>query len=390
MHSFGHDFWTALFAAIAVTWIVQAMRATLGMSRVPWLRDSAPVSDAEAPPISVIVAARDEAAALPAALATLVSQDYPRYEVIAVNDRSRDATGDILRQFANASNRLRVVEIAELPPGWMGKPHALARGAAAATGEWLVFTDADVHFAPDVLRRAATLVRVRSWDHLSLLCGFEMSGFWERAFLGFFTLAFIIGNEPWNVPNKRSKRYAGVGAFQMVRRTAYDAVGGHGALAMEVIEDMRLGKIVKRGGFASGLGLAETELRLRWYSGLGEIVRGLTKNMFAALEFSVFNAIAGSMLALTMSALPFAGVIFLTGWARLFAGVAAATAMIFHGHVNRGANISPLYALTHPLDALIFAFVIWRSMFVTLARGGIVWRGTFYRLADLRRGAVLK
>ena len=199
-----HYFWTALFGAIAAAWIVQTTRATFGMARVPRLSDSLPVTDAEAPAISVIFAARDEAEKLPSALATLLAQDYPRYEVIAVNDRSQDATGAILRQFAEANPRLKVIEVSELPPGWLGKPHALMLGAAQATGEWLLFTDADVHFAPDVLRRAVRLARDRGWDHLALLSGFDMRGFWEIVTLTYFMVGFILANQPWRAANPAS------------------------------------------------------------------------------------------------------------------------------------------------------------------------------------------
>src|ERR1700722_12863436 len=134
-----------LFGGSAIAWIFQAIRSAWGMLRVPWLADSPPATDDAAPPISVIFAARDEAGTLPEALPTLLNQDYPRLEIIAVNDRSLDATRTILRDLARTSNRLRVLDVSELPPGWMGKPHALWRGAAEASGEWLLFTDADVH-----------------------------------------------------------------------------------------------------------------------------------------------------------------------------------------------------------------------------------------------------
>ena len=325
-----HYFWTALFGAIAAGWIVQATRATIGMSRVPELADIAPVADAEAPSISVIFAARDEAENLPHALPTLLAQDYPRYEIIAVDDRSHDSTAAILRQFSQASNRLEVVTVRELPAGWLGKPHALARGAERATGEWLLFTDADVHFVPDVLRRAVRLARERHWDHLSLLTGFDMRGFWEITTLTYFSIGFLLGNAPWLAANPRSRRYVGIGAFQLVRREAYDACGGHRALAMEVVEDMKLGKLIKEAGFRSGLGVAPESVWLRWYSGAGNIVRGLTKNMFAAIGFSVPMALYHLAQVFLASVAPFMGLVLATGWARLFAGIAVAVALIFH------------------------------------------------------------
>jgi hypothetical protein len=358
------------------------------MLAVPYLAQTPPVADADAPSISLIFAARDEAEKLGDALATMLAQDYPRYEVIAVNDRSQDATSEIMHEFARANPRLKVIDIAELPAGWLGKPYALTQGAQQANGEWLVFTDADVHFAPDVLRRAVRMAVERKWDHLALFSGFDLTGFWEITTITFFCVGFIFGNEPWNAANPRSGRYIGIGAFQMLRRPVYDAIGGYGALAMEVIEDMKVGKLVKRGGFRSGLGIAMESVRLRWYSGAGNIVRGLTKNMFAAIGFSLPLAVGSIALTLMMSVAPFAGVIFANGWARVFAGIAALTALAFHAGVAWRAKVSPWYALTHPLGASLFAYIIARSAVVTLARGGIVWRGTFYQIEELRRGSV--
>ena len=245
-----------------------------------------------------------------------------------------------------------------------------------------------MHFAPDVLRRSIRMTLDRGWDHLTLLSGFDMRGFWEITMLTFFVISFVIGNEPWRISNPRSKRYAGVGAFQLVRRSVYDAIGGHRSLAMEVIDDMKLGKLIKLAGFPSGLGIASEFVRLRWYSGVRNIIRGLTKNMFAAIGFSLPLAIGATALTITMSVLPFFGVALATGWARVFAGVAGAMALIFHTGVAIRAKVSPLYALTHPLGASLMAYIIARSTAVTLARGGVVWRGTFYPLEKLRRGSV--
>ena len=149
------------------------------MSRLPWLSDAHPVASRDAPLISIIFAARDEAEKLPAAIETLLAQDYPRFEVVAVNDRSTDQTPAILHEFECSRSNLIVTNVASLPAGWLGKPHALVAGFEKSRGDWLVFTDADVHFAPDVLRRAIALAAERRWDHLTLLTSVEMRGFWE-------------------------------------------------------------------------------------------------------------------------------------------------------------------------------------------------------------------
>jgi len=377
-----------LFGLIASLWVVQGTRAGIGMARLPWLSDAPPLSPGNAPSVSVIFAARDEAEKLPGAIETLLAQDYPRFEVVAVNDRSRDQTSAILHEFERAKPNLKVIDIADLPPGWLGKPHALVAGFEQSQGEWLVFTDADVHFAPDVLRRAVALAQERQWDHLSLLASVEMRGFWEITAISYFSLGFVIGNEPWLASNPRSGRYVGVGAFQLVRRAAYEKSGGHRRLRMDVIEDMKLGKLMKMAGLRSGVAVAQDMVRVRWHTGLQNVIRGVTKNLFAACHYNALFALVAMSLPLIMSVLPFFGLAFATGWARAFAGIAVAVAVLVHAAMIWSTDAFPLYALTHPLGAVLFSWMLARSAIATLLRGGVVWRDTFYPLEELRKGLV--
>ena len=174
--------------------------------------------------------------------------------MIAVDDRSEDGTGAILEAAARKHARLKPVRVDSLPSGWLGKPHALERAYERSNGEWLVFTDADVHFAPDLLRRSIALAERRGWDHLTLLGTLKMFSFGEKIAMTFFAMAFAIGTRPWAASNPKSRAYNGVGAFQLIRRGMYEAIGTHRRLAMEVVDDMKLGKLVKDGEFRSGRG----------------------------------------------------------------------------------------------------------------------------------------
>jgi glycosyltransferase involved in cell wall biosynthesis len=383
-----YNFWTVLFGLIASLWVIQGIRAGFGMARLPWLSDVPPLSPGDAPLVSVIFAARNEAEKLPGALETLLAQDYPRFEIVAVNDRSQDQTPAILHDFERAKPNLKVIDIADLQPGWLGKPHALVAGFERSQGEWLVFTDADVHFAPDVLRRAVALAQERTWDHLTLLTAVEMRGFWEKTAITYFGLGFVFGNEPWLASNPRSGRYVGVGAFQLVRRAAYEKSGGHRRLRMDVIEDMKLGKLMKMAGLRSGVAVAQDMVRVRWHSGLQNVIRGVTKNMFAACHYNALFALVAMSLPLIMSVLPFFGVAFATGWARVFAGIAVSAAVLIHSAMIWSTDASPLYGLTHPLGAVLFSWMLARSAIATLLRGGVVWRDTFYPIDELRKGSV--
>jgi GT2 family glycosyltransferase len=383
-----HFFWVSLFCVIALLWIIQGVRAGFGMARLPWLSDALPDVSDSAPFISIIFAARDEEDKLPAALATRLAQNYPRFEVIAVNDRSQDRTSSILHEFERENRSLKVLDLTTLPPGWLGKPHALVAGVEQSRGQWIVFTDADVHFAPDVLSRAITLAQERNWDHLTLLAAVEMRGFWEITAISFFGLGFVFGTEPWLASNPRSARYVGVGAFQLVRRAAYEKCGGHSRLRMDVIEDMKLGKLIKMAGFRSGVAVAQDMVRVRWHSGIGNVIRGVTKNMFAAAHYNAVLAVVAMILSLTMSVLPFLGLVFASGWARVLAGIAAGAAVLIQSAMIWSTDASPFYGLTHPLGALIFCWMMARSAALTLWRGGVVWRDTFHSIEELRNGMV--
>ncbi len=384
MHLFGLVF----FGLIAFFWLTHGLRVAYGAMRLPWIKDFSPASDGDCPRISILFAARDEEEKLAAALATLMEIDYPNLEIVAVDDRSKDATGRILDEFAAAHPRLRVVHITQLPSGWLGKPHALQKAYEASAGDWLLFTDADVRFKPDVLRRAIALAKARNLDHLTLIGDVEMVGFWETVLMTFFGMAFHIATDPYRVSNPNSRAYIGVGAFQLLKRAAYEASGAHRRLAMEVVDDMKLGKIVKQAGFCSGAGIAQDFVVVRWHAGLGNLIRGVTKNFFASAGYNLGLVAAQVVGLMMMNVLPFVGVIFAHGWIRMFCAIAALIAVGFQAGVAIVMRVSPLYALTHPLGGLLFCYMLLRSTVVTLWRGGIIWRDTFYPLEDLKRGVV--
>jgi len=374
-----HLFWLVLFGLIALFWTTYGSKVAYGAARLPWLRDYASAADSDCPRISVLFAARDEEKKLPGALATLVAQDYPRLEIVAVDDRSSDATNH---------SQLCVVHVRELPPGWLGKPHALQKAYAASSGEWLVFTDADVKFQPDALRKVVSLVSGRKLDHLSLLGDVDRSGFWDTVLITFFGMSFQLATDLYQVSNPSSRSYVGVGAFQMLKRGAYEACGTHRRLAMEVIDDMKLGKLVKQAGFRSGVAVAQDAVSVEWHMGLKNLVLGLEKNFFAAAGFSLGMVALQIVALLLFNVAPLLGLAFGGGWIRALAAVSLVISLCFHLGGDVVMRVSPLYCFTLPLGALVFSYILLRSTALTLKQGGIYWRDTFYKLDDLRRGLV--
>jgi len=383
-----HLFWTLLFGLIAFFWMSYGLKIAYGAARLPWVERYEPAADQNCPRISLILAARDEQEKLPAALATLVAIDYPALEIVAVDDRSTDRTGQILDDFAANHPQLKVVHLGELPKGWLGKPHALQSGYRASSGELLVFTDADVKFKPDALRRVLALFRERRLDHLSLFVDVDQRGFWDAVLISFFGMGFQLAVDPYNVSNPNSRSYVGIGAFQMLSRDVYERSGTHRRLAMEVVDDMKLGKIVKMAGFRSGVAVARKFVSVEWHLGLGNFVRGVEKNFFAGAQFRVSVAAAQVLALVLMNVFPFAGLLLGHGWIRGFAAVAVLIALSFHLAVDVVMGFSTLYCLTVPIGATVFAYMVLRSTVITLRQGGIVWRNTFYPLDELRRGLV--
>jgi len=383
-----HAFALVIFGGTAFVWIILGLRIAYGALRLPWLKDFLPINGTNVPRISLLFAARDEEEKLPGALATLAQLDYPQLEIIGVDDRSEDATGRILDEFAASHPRFRAIHVNQLPSGWLGKPHALQQAYEASSGEWLLFTDADVRFKTDVLRRAITMATERNLDHLTLFGDVEMVGFWEKVVVTFFGMAFHMATAPSEVINPKSGAYVGVGAFQLMKRSAYEAAGTHRRLAMEVVDDMKLAKIVKQAGYRSAVGIAQDSVVVRWHAGARNLINGVTKNFFAVSGFSVARVAVAIVGLFLMNVLPFAGLIFGHGWVRIFAAVCVVIVLCFHAGVDVVMRVSPLYCFTVPIGAVLFAYMLLRSTVYTLRQGGIIWRGTFYPLEALKRGAV--
>ena len=373
-----------LFWSVAVGLFIYGRRYYRRLSEI----DLPPDALQSPPRLSVLVPACNEGDTVERAMESLLALDYPDLEIIAIDDRSTDDTGKILDRIQKQNPRLRVRHVVDLPPGWLGKNHALQVAGEEATGEWLLFTDADVVFAPATLRQAMAYVCTRDVDHLVLSPRCETHGFWERLFVSYFGLMFSFRTQPWKVANPRSSAYAGLGAFNLVRASAYRQFGGHQALPMEVLDDSKLGKVIKRAGFRTELLEGCDLVSVRWVVGLRGVVDGMTKNAFAGFNFSLLYALA-SMLLLAYTALyPVAALILPGGLTRLM-GLATLAVMVYAaGAMRRVTEAGFWYGFGYPLASLVLIYIILRSMWRTYRQHGIIWRGTLYPLEELRKGVV--
>ena len=274
------------------------------------------------------------------------------YEVIAVDDRSTDRTGEIMEEIAAATppGRLKVIRISDLPPGWMGKPHAMWSAGNQASGDWLLFTDADVLFKPDALRRALAYAETEPADHLVLFPRMIMKTPGEKMMIAFFQTLFVFGHRPWKVADPKTKDHIGVGAFNLVRRQVYEAVGTYAALRFEVLDDMKLGKVVKNAGFAQRNVFGADLISIRWAKGAMGVVDNLTKNFFALMSFQWPRALASCFALAFLNLMPFAGVFLAHGWPRLGYAVALFSMFSIHVGMSTKSDVPPYYFLLHPRE----------------------------------------
>ena len=377
---------------LGAAWFSRVVEAGLGMPKVP---DIATPEWAEAntifPRVSIIVPAKDEEGTIQGVLSSLLLLDYPNYEVVAVDDRSIDGTGQRMDEVAaseGAHGRLKVLHIRELPERWLGKTHAMWTAGQQASGDWLLFTDADVFFRPDGLRRAISYAEYEHADHLVVFPTLIMETPGERMMIAFFQTLFAFGHRPWKVADPKAKDHMGVGAFNLIRREAYEKVGTYQRLRMEVLDDMKLGKVVKNAGLAQRNVFGDGLLSIHWAKGAFGVVNNFTKNFFAVMSFQWWRTVATAVALVFLNLMPFVGVWFASGWSRAGYALALLSMFAIYAGMSLRTKIAPYYFFLHPVSTLLFNYALLRSMFVTLKDGGVTWRGTKYPLEELRKGLV--
>ncbi len=374
-----------LLAAITLLlYLAAGLEVTIRSRRLRHLIHIPPIDDDCAPRISVIIPACNEERNIESALASVIAQDYPDFEIIAIDDRSTDSTGAILDRVAAQTPNLRVVHITQLPAGWLGKNHALQMGADSTTGSVLLFSDADVVMHPSVLRRAARYLVEHDIDHLAIPPRAIVHGFLAKAFLGAFALLFTIYTKPWKVSDPKAREHIGIGAFNMIRTAAYQTIGGHRPIAMRPDDDMKLGKLVKLRGFKQDMVFGTELLSVEWYASFREMRNGLMKNFFAALDYSLLKLAAAAVGQFALLIWPFVAILVTRGATEWLNAATVALLLITFAINAPRAGISWVWGFAMPIAGATAIYLMTRSALFTLKNGGIEWRGTRYPIAQLR------
>ena len=374
----------------ALAWLWKAITAARGLSRIPNLLDPQyNLTPAGSPTVTVIVPARNESADITATLESLLNQDYPNLQILAVNDRSTDSTGAIMDALAaQYPVKLHILHVKELPTGWLGKTHAMALAARHAIvvhqPDYLLFTDADVIFHREAIRRSLAQAVATQADHFVTFPTPLIKSPGEGILLGYLQVMGLWATRPWRASDPKSIRDSvGIGAFNLLRTLAYQKLGGFDALRMEILEDLTLAHRVKLAGLRQRVAVAPGLVTLHWASGAMGVVNVMIKNLFAVFRFrtplvllscvwfTLFCLGPMAFLALPETRTP--AILTLVSIAALYA------------LSSRHSRISPWYAILFPAGAALFLYSLICSAFTTLKHGGVTWRGTFYPLAELRK-----
>ncbi|WP_456274140.1 glycosyltransferase [Bacillus sp. AK031] len=365
--------WSIIFADIG-----------LGMRNIHPLEKTE--SRHDGPLVSIIVPARNEEDTIEKSILSQLKLEYERIEWIIVNDRSTDKTGNKIDRLAGKDCRIKALHLDTLPKGWLGKNHALFQGYLHSHGELLLFTDADVHYNPEVLSKAVNALQMEKADHLTAAPSLTAKGFWLKTFIAFFLFGFSYYKRPWKANDERSSIGMGIGAFNLVTRRAYEEIGTHESLKNRPDDDLQLGALIKKHKLEQRIVTAINLLSVEWYPTLRSALQGLEKNTFAGLYYRYSMVILAISGVLFSQVLPFMALLIPDLQVQILSG--AAIILIFLSYravIRKMTTFSPALFLVLPLTALIFTYSIIRAVLLTFVRGGVLWRGTKYSLKELRK-----
>lgn len=375
-----------MIVVIALGCLLSAIAPVAFLVHLPNLRQLArvtPPEPAEWPRVSVVVPARNEADRIGPALASRLADDYPDLELVLIDDRSDDGTGDVARELAETDPRLRVVRVDDLPHGWLGKTHALSHGVEHASGPWLLFSDADVHIEPGALRRAVALAIAEKTDCLALIPSYGTGSLIFEGMWAHFLVILGAVLDPAAVARSGSKAVVGSGAFTLVRREAFDRTPGFEHLRLETGDDMALAQMLKKAGASCSVLGARGQVSVAIYRTFAEFLRGIEKNGSTTLGPPYPVLALGAAVLFAADYAPFLALAFGPAWLRLLGLaviVAQTAAHVAAIHSNTG-RWTP--GLIWPLGTPLMGYGLMRSAWLVRRRGGVQWRGTFYSNEEL-------
>ncbi|HKG07085.1 MAG TPA: glycosyltransferase family 2 protein [Pedobacter sp.] len=369
--------------AAAIVWLGITIFLLANTRRILFLRNQ-PLAKVF-PEIAIVIAVRNEEDDLADALESVCNLDYPNYRVIAINDRSTDQTPVILERYAGQYPFLHIHHIKELPQGWLGKNHALQQGYLQSDSEWLLFTDADIVYQKDALSRAIGYVTRHHLDHLTIFPEIRSRSLLLRGILQTFAIMLEIRLRPWEAPNPASDAYMGIGAFNLVRRSAYQRAGTHLRIPLRPDDDLQLGRLLKSTGSRQDVLYGEDKISLEWYTSVNGFIRGLMKNMFSVSEYQLSKALVAAIGTFFVFCFPVPAALFSGSIYCMLAG-GSIVVLQWLLLLFKPARRHWWDFLLMPYAGGIMTYIILKATYKTLSENGISWRDSFYSLDELKKG----
>lgn len=373
-----------IYSLLTLFWLLALIDGLIGMSKIKPLPQE---QNDENPFISVIVAAKDEETSIAQTIQSLTKQRGVQLEIIAVNDRSTDDTGNILNRLKSECDHVTVHHIHQLPEGWLGKNHALQKGYEVSKGNYIVFTDADVLYEPNALKNAYLYLQKEQVDHVTIAPNLQATSVWLKSFVSYFLFGFGFFKRPWTANNDHSlKGGMGIGAFQLMPRNVYEEIGTHKAFPLRPDDDLYLGQRIKASGFKQRLTTGFQQISVEWYPNLKEGIKGLEKNTFAGLNYSYLMGLFAITGTFFSQVLPFFLIWATEGLLQqiVFVNILLMLAL-FIVTIRKMTTYSIWFVFMLPLSASLFIYAITKALLLTFIQGGIKWRGTFYPLDELKK-----
>jgi glycosyltransferase involved in cell wall biosynthesis len=365
--------------------IIYSCTLAVGMRKMLKLGDMESSESSILPLVSIVIPACNEEKNIEKSMLSFLAQDYKNLEIVIVNDRSTDNTAEILKKMQSRFPQLIVLEITDLPKGWMGKSHALAKGAAMAQGNYLLFTDADVVLEKTTVARAVGYMNKNGLDHLTLIFKNLTQGWLLNSLILDSGLGLLFVFKPWMAKKSGNSSFIGIGAFNMVKKTVYQEIGGHELIKMHPIDDMMLGKMIKEHVYFQDCLLAYDFVKIPWYDSVSAMINGLLKNIFALVHYRILLIPVVLLAIIIVTILPTWGVFLGDRYVQTICFLTVGIRLItfYKGLCLQG--LSRYYLPGCLITPYISCYIILKSAFVTMNSGGITWRGQHYALADLRK-----
>ena len=370
---------------VTIFWVLLSAYLLINSYRIKFLRTLKTSEILTEPAIAIIIAVRNEEEELEKALNSVCNLNYSNYRLVLVNDRSTDRTPQILEIFAQRFSHVTVIHINKLPDGWLGKSHALYQGYLNSREEWLLFTDGDVSFKPDTLTKAISYSIRQQLDHLVLLPRIHSRSALFNSVLATFKIMFDLQYRPWAAKNPHSGASIGMGAFNLVRRTAYETAGTHLRFALHPNDDLQLGEHIKSSGHKQDVLYGDEQIQYEWYNSLNAFINGLMKNAFSSVNYSFLKAVINSIAALLFFVLP-VPVLLVSGMPQqqYLAAIILVSQLALY-LLKPALHARWWYVLIIPFAAAVISFIMLKSAILTTFQRGIYWRENFYPLSQLKK-----